>query len=77
MATRRFVSDIYKLAVIVGRLTQIKIKDIEIGLQLLDFNNSEQHISRFLSVDAHALQLSKYPRPQNQFIRSIKWHVSD
>jgi hypothetical protein len=56
MAMRRFVSDIYKLAVIVGRLTQITIKDIEIGLQLLDFNNSEQHISRFLSVDAHALQ---------------------
>jgi hypothetical protein len=26
------------------------------GLQLLDFNNSEHHISRFLSVDAHALQ---------------------
>lgn len=26
------------------------------GLQLLDFNNSEYHISRFLSVDAHALQ---------------------
>ena len=26
------------------------------GLQLLDFNNSEHLISRFLSVDAHALQ---------------------
>jgi hypothetical protein len=26
------------------------------GLQLLDFNNSGHHISRFLSVDAHALQ---------------------
>jgi hypothetical protein len=26
------------------------------GLQLLDFNNSEHHILRFLSVDAHALQ---------------------
>ncbi len=26
------------------------------GLQLLDFNNSEHHISRFLSVDSHALQ---------------------
>jgi hypothetical protein len=26
------------------------------GLQLLDFNNSDQLISRFLSVDAHALQ---------------------
>jgi hypothetical protein len=26
------------------------------GLQLLNFNNSEHHISRFLSVDAHALQ---------------------
>ncbi len=26
------------------------------GLQLLDFNNAEYHISRFLSVDAHALQ---------------------
>lgn len=26
------------------------------GLQLLDFNNSEHHIPRFLSVDAHALQ---------------------
>lgn len=26
------------------------------GLELLDFNNSEYHISRFLSVDAHALQ---------------------
>lgn len=26
------------------------------GLQLLDFSNSEHHISRFLSVDAHALQ---------------------
>lgn len=26
------------------------------GLGLLDFNNSEYHISRFLSVDAHALQ---------------------
>ena len=26
------------------------------GLQLLDFNNSEHHTSRFLSVDAHALQ---------------------
>lgn len=26
------------------------------GLHLLDFNNSEHHISRFLSVDAHALQ---------------------
>ena len=26
------------------------------GLQLLDFNNSEHQISRFLSVDAHALQ---------------------
>ncbi len=26
------------------------------GLQLLDFNNPEHHISRFLSVDAHALQ---------------------
>lgn len=26
------------------------------GLQLLDFNNFEHHVSRFLSVDAHALQ---------------------
>jgi hypothetical protein len=26
------------------------------GLNLLDFNNSKYHISRFLSVDAHALQ---------------------
>jgi len=26
------------------------------GLHLLDFNNSEHHISRFLSVDAHAIQ---------------------
>lgn len=26
------------------------------GLQLLDFNNYEHHLSRFLSVDAHALQ---------------------
>lgn len=26
------------------------------GLQLLDFNNSEHQISRFLTVDAHALQ---------------------
>ncbi len=26
------------------------------GLELLDFNNSEHHLSRFLSVDAHALQ---------------------
>ena len=26
------------------------------GIELLDFNNSEYHISRFLSVDAHALQ---------------------
>src|SRR5690606_26241095 len=26
------------------------------GLELLDFNNSEYHLSRFLSVDAHALQ---------------------
>jgi hypothetical protein len=26
------------------------------GLHLLDFNNSEHHLSRFLSVDAHALQ---------------------
>lgn len=26
------------------------------GLKLLDFNNSEHHLSRFLSVDAHALQ---------------------
>ncbi|MFY8021344.1 MAG: DUF5946 family protein [Bacteroidia bacterium] len=26
------------------------------GLQLLDFDNPEHHISRFLSVDAHALQ---------------------
>lgn len=26
------------------------------GLELLDFNNSESHIYRFLSVDAHALQ---------------------
>ena len=26
------------------------------GLDLLDFNNSENHIFRFLSVDAHALQ---------------------
>ena len=26
------------------------------GIQFLDFNNSEHHISRFLSVDAHALQ---------------------
>jgi hypothetical protein len=26
------------------------------GLQLLDFNNHDHHISRFLSVDAHALQ---------------------
>jgi Family of unknown function (DUF5946) len=26
------------------------------GTQLLDFNNSEHHISKFLSVDAHALQ---------------------
>lgn len=26
------------------------------GLELLDFNNSENHIFRFLSVDAHALQ---------------------
>jgi hypothetical protein len=26
------------------------------GLELLDFNNSENHLFRFLSVDAHALQ---------------------
>jgi hypothetical protein len=26
------------------------------GLELLDFNNTEYHVSRFLSVDAHALQ---------------------
>lgn len=26
------------------------------GFELLDFNNTEYHISRFLSVDAHALQ---------------------
>ncbi|MBS0646201.1 MAG: hypothetical protein JSR97_06385 [Verrucomicrobia bacterium] len=26
------------------------------GIELLDFNDSEYHISRFLSVDAHALQ---------------------
>lgn len=26
------------------------------GIPLLDFNNSEHHLSRFLSVDAHALQ---------------------
>jgi Family of unknown function (DUF5946) len=26
------------------------------GLEILDFNNPEYHISRFLSVDAHALQ---------------------
>ncbi len=26
------------------------------GLELLDFNNPEHHLSRFLSVDAHALQ---------------------
>lgn len=26
------------------------------GLELLNFNNTEHHISRFLSVDAHALQ---------------------
>ncbi|MEP2671126.1 MAG: DUF5946 family protein [Cyclobacteriaceae bacterium] len=26
------------------------------GLELLDFNNPEHHMSRFLSVDAHALQ---------------------
>jgi hypothetical protein len=26
------------------------------GLELIDFNNSENHIYRFLSVDAHALQ---------------------
>lgn len=26
------------------------------GLELLDFNNSEYHLTRFLSVDAHALQ---------------------
>lgn len=26
------------------------------GLKLLDFSNSEYHVSRFLSVDAHALQ---------------------
>lgn len=26
------------------------------GLQILDFNNREHHLARFLSVDAHALQ---------------------
>jgi hypothetical protein len=53
------------------------------GLDLLDFNNQEYHISRFLSVDAHALQHSEiHGRWSNHFHltrlnlifdKNIKW----
>lgn len=53
------------------------------GLDLLDFNNSDHHIPRFLSVDAHALQHPEiHGRWSNHFhltrlnlilVRKVKW----
>lgn len=52
------------------------VEDYSNGLQLLDFSNSEHYLSRFYSVDAHALQHPEiHDRWNNHFYLTILYLI--